>query len=170
VSYDATAGANISRVQNVDRIATSGLEAALTSEDLFFKGFDLQASLTYTDSKITANRGYVKTPGDTVGRWQPNIPRWRATLLGAYRFNDQTSASLGLRHSGKQYRLLNNTDVNGQTYMCVSQFTVLDLRVRHRFDKQWSASFGIDNLTNKQYWNFHPYPQRSYSAEVSFDL
>lgn len=170
VSYDAAAAANISRVQNVDRIATSGLEAALTSEDLFFKGFDLQASLTYTDSKITANRGHVKTPGDTVGRWQPNIPRWRATLLGSYRFDDHTSASLGLRHSGKQFRTLNNADVNGQTYMGVSQFTVLDLRVRHRFDKQWSASFGIDNLTNKKHWNFHPYPQRSYSAEVSFDL
>jgi len=168
--FDSTANTNITRVQNVDRIATSGLEVALTSEDLFVKGFDLQGSLTYTDSKITKNRGYVTTPGDTDGRWQPNIPRWRATLLGSYRFNDHTSASLGLRHSGKQYRTLNNADVNGQTYTGVSQFTVLDLRVRHRFDKQWSASFGIDNLTNKKYWNFHPYPQRSYSAEVSFDL
>lgn len=168
--YDTGANKNISRVQNVDRIATSGLEAALTSEDLLFKGFDLQASLTYTDSKITANRGFVKNPGDTDGRWQPNIPRWRATLLGSYRFDDQWSASLGLRHSGKQYRTLNNADVNGQTYMGVSQFTTVDLRVRHRFDKQWSASFGIDNLANKKHWNFHPYPQRSYSAEVSFDL
>ena len=168
--FDSSANKNISRVQNIDRVATSGLEAALTSEDLLFKGLDLQASLTYTDSKITSNRGFVTTPGDTVGRWQPNIPRWRATLLGSYRFDDQWSASLGLRHSGKQHNTLNNTDVNGQTYRGVSQFTVLDLRVRHRFDKQWSASFGIDNLTNKKYWNFHPYPQRSYSAEVSFDL
>ncbi len=169
-TYDSAANAEISRVQNIGRVATSGLEAALTSEDLFFKGFDLQASLTYTDSKIKANQGFVTTPGDTLGRWQPNIPRWRATLLGSYRFDDQWSASLGLRHSGKQYRTLNNADVNGQTYTGVSQFTTLDLRVHHRFDKQWSASFGIDNLTNKKYWNFHPYPQRSYSAEVSFDL
>ena len=168
--FDSQANTDITRVQNIDRVATSGLEAALTSEDVFLKGFDLQASLTYTDSKITSNSGFVSTPGDTVGRWQPNIPRWRATLLGSYRFDDQWSASLGLRYSGKQYRTLNNADVNGQTYMGVSQFTTLDLRVHHRFDKQWSASFGIDNLTNKKYWNFHPYPQRSYSAEVSFDL
>ena len=32
------------------------------------------------------------------------------------------------------------------------------------------AAFGIDNLNNYQYWNFHPYPQRSYSAELKFDL
>ena len=29
---------------------------------------------------------------------------------------------------------------------------------------------GIDNLNNYQYWNFHPYPQRSYRAELRFDL
>ena len=168
--YDSQASAEITRVQNIDRIATSGLEAALTSEDLLVKGFDLQASLTYTDSKIKANQGFVNTPDDTLGRWQPNIPRWRATLLGSWRFDDQWSASLGLRHSGKQYRTLNNADVNGQTYTGVSQFTTVDLRVRHRFDKQWSASFGVDNLTNRKHWNFHPYPQRSYTAEVSFDL
>jgi outer membrane receptor protein involved in Fe transport len=44
------------------------------------------------------------------------------------------------------------------------------VRVRYRIAKQWSAAFGIDNLNNYKYWNFHPYPQRSYSAELKFDL
>jgi iron complex outermembrane receptor protein len=75
-----------------------------------------------------------------------------------------------VRYSGRQYRTLNNTDVNGQTYQGVSQFVTADLRVHHRFNKQWSAAIGIDNLNNKKYWNFHPYPQRSYTAELKFDL
>jgi len=29
---------------------------------------------------------------------------------------------------------------------------------------------GIDNVNNYQYWNFHPYPQRTYVAEVKVDL
>jgi iron complex outermembrane receptor protein len=28
------------------------------------------------------------------------------------------------------------------------------------------AAFGIDNLNNDKFWNFHPYPQRSYTAEL----
>ncbi len=36
--------------------------------------------------------------------------------------------------------------------------------------RQWSAAAGIDNLNNYAYWNFHPYPQRSYTAELKFDL
>ncbi len=59
-------------------------------------------------------------------------------------------------------------DVNGYTYQSVSKFAVVDLRVHYKIHNQWSAVFGIDN--NYGYWNFHPDPQRSYSAELKFDL
>ena len=42
--------------------------------------------------------------------------------------------------------------------------------MRYQIAKQWSAAFGIDNANNYQYWNFHPYPQRTYTAELRFDL
>jgi iron complex outermembrane recepter protein len=42
--------------------------------------------------------------------------------------------------------------------------------VRYQIAKQWSVAVGIDNLNNYQYWNFHPYPQRSYSAQLKFYL
>ena len=168
--YDVAANKNISRVQNVGRIATQGLESALSSEDWLMRGLALQGSLTYTESLIKSNDGFVNTPGDTLGKWQPNIPRWRATALASYRFNESWTGALAVRYSGKQYRTLNNTDVNGDAYMGVSSYTTADLRIRYRIDKQWHASFGIENLNNDKYWNFHPYPQRSYSAELSFDL
>ena len=95
---------------------------------------------------------------------------WRATLLGSYRFDERWSASLGARYSGPQFRTLNNADVNGYTYQGVSRFFTVDARVRWQIDRQWSAAVGIDNLNNDHYWNFHPYPQRSYRAEMSFDL
>jgi iron complex outermembrane receptor protein len=157
-------------VQNIDRIATSGLEAALNSENWLMDGLDLWASLTYTDSQIKENRGWFATPGDTIGKRQPNIPRWRGTALASYRFNPEWSASLGARFAGRQYRTLNNADINGDAYMGVSKFFTVDARLRWRVTKQWTAAFGIDNLNNAKYWNFHPYPQRSYSAELAFDL
>ena len=45
-----------------------------------------------------------------------------------------------------------------------------DARVRWQATKTISAAFGIDNLNNYKYWNFHPYPQRTYSAELWYDL
>jgi iron complex outermembrane receptor protein len=156
----------VTLVRNSGRVATFGLEAALNSENWLIDGLDLWASLTLTDSKIKENDGYP----DTIGKWQPNIPRWRATALASYRLNPQWTASLGARHAGRQYRTLNNADVNGNTYMGVSKFLTVDARLQWRVSKQWRAAFGIDNLNNAKYWNFHPYPQRSYTAELSFDL
>lgn len=169
-TFDPAANRNISRVQNVDKVGTTGLETTLATADWLAKGLDLSLSVTYTDSKIKANTGFVATPGDTVGKWQPNIARWRATAQAGYRFSPAWSGNLAVRYSGPQYRTLNNADVNGFAYQGVSKFLTADLRVRWQLDRQWSAAFGVDNLNNDKYWNFHPYPQRSYAAELKFDL
>ena len=169
-TFDAVANKNISRVQNVDRIQTQGLELAFNGQNVLAKGLDLSASMTYTDSVIKANGGFVSVPGDTVGKRQPNIPAWRATALASYRIDPQWTASLGARYSGRQFRTLNNADVNGNTYQGVSPYLTADVRVRYQINRQWTAAVGIDNLNNRQFWNFHPYPQRSYSAELKFDL
>ncbi|NDD14674.1 MAG: TonB-dependent receptor, partial [Betaproteobacteria bacterium] len=119
-------------------------------------------------SIIIDNTGYVTTAGDTIGKWQPNIPQWRATALANYRVDEQWNVAAGARYSGPQYRTLNNADINGFTYQGVSEFFTTDLRVRYKVDKHWVASFGIDNLNNYQYWNFHPYPQRNYNFELKW--
>lgn len=172
--FDPAANLNISRVQNVDRIATSGLELAFAGNevgaDWGLRGLDAQASLTYANSIIKANTGFVALPGDTLGRAQPNIPRWRATGLASYRFSQQWAGTVAARYSGPQFRTLNNADVNGFAYQGVSKFFVVDLRARWRIDRRLSASFGIDNVNNYKYWNFHPYPQRTYVAELTANI
>ncbi|CAN5302599.1 TonB-dependent receptor [soil metagenome] len=169
-SFDPVALRNISRVQNVKRIETQGLEAAYNGFDVLMHGLDLSGSVTYADSVIKANDGFVVTPGDTPDKRQPNIPRWRATAIASYRFDDHLSLSYAARYSGKQYRTLNNADINGFTYQGVSNYFTTDARLLYRFDRQWSVALGVDNINNYRYWNFHPYPQRSYSAELKFDL
>jgi iron complex outermembrane receptor protein len=169
-TFDSVANKNVSRVQNVGRILTNGLEVAYNGTDVVKKGLDLSGSITYADSVIKENTGFVAVAGDTIGKQQPNIPKWRATALASYRLDQHWSLSLGARYSGVQFRTLNNGDVNGYTYQGVSEYFTTDVRVRYVVNKQWTASVGIDNLNNYQYWNFHPYPNRSYVAELKFDL
>ncbi len=163
-------GSVVTRIQNVDAIHTAGLELAFQGSDVLKPGLDLSASLTYADSRIVENSGYVATPGDTIDKYQPRVPLWRATALASYRFDPHWTASLGARYSGDQYSTLNNADVNGFAYTAASRYFTTDLRVRYKIDRRWTAAFGIDNLNNYQYWNFHPYPQRTYMAELRADL
>jgi iron complex outermembrane receptor protein len=105
-----------------------------------------------------------------VGKWQPRVPRWRSTVYATYKPDARWSFTAAARYSGRQYSNLDNSDVNAFAYFGASKYFTVDLRVRYQIDKQWSAAFGIDNANNYQYWNFHPYPQRTYSAELRFDL
>ena len=153
------------QVSNVGRIDTKGVEMALQLDRLFVPGLELSSSVTYADSEIRKNKGYP----DTVGKRQPRVPAWRATLLASYRFDEHWSGSYGARFSGKQYGQLNNSDTNGYSYQGFSRYFVTDVRVQYRIDRQWQASLGIDNLNNYKYWAFHPYPQRTMHAELRFD-
>ena len=169
-TFDAVANRNVTRVQNIGRIRTQGLEVVYNGVDVLAKGLDINASITYADSVIKENAGFVLVPGDTLGKQQPNIPQWRATALVSYRWAPQWTTTVGARYSGTQFRTLNNADVNGFTYQGVSRYFTVDLRARYQVSKQVAAAFGIDNLNNDKFWNFHPYPQRSFSAELKFDL
>ncbi|HSW24856.1 MAG TPA: TonB-dependent receptor, partial [Burkholderiaceae bacterium] len=163
---NVTVTPNITNVQNVDELRTTGLETAFEAQDLWFRGFGLSGSVTYADSRTVKNDKFPAS----VGKWQPRVPRWRATVVGTWQASDRWSATLGARYSGQQYSTLDNSDPNGFAYQGASKYFTVDARLLYRFTRQWSGALGIDNLNNDKYWNFHPYPQRTYSAELKFDL
>ena len=155
----------VNTVQNIGRIHTNGLELACQLDDVVVHGLSLSSSLTYADSVIVENRALPAS----VGKRQPRVPAWRATALASMQMGQRWIASLGLRYSGRQFSALDNLDTHGDTYMGVSDYLVADVRLRYRFDRQWSAAVGIDNLGNTRYWAFHPYPQRTMLAELRWD-
>lgn len=156
----------VNTIQNIGKVRTHGLELSYQQEDVWLHGLSLTASATYADSIIVSNRALPAS----VGKRQPRVPDWRATVLASYHAGDNWTSSVGLRYSGRQYGTLDNSDPNGDTYTGVSDYLVADVRVRYRFNRQWSASVGIDNLNNRRYWAFHPYTQRTFVAELKFDL
>ncbi len=160
-------GVTISSIQNIDKIRTKGIETALQLSDLWFDGFDLTGSVTYVDSEIVKND---KNPF-TVGKDQPRIPDWRATIVGVYHVNDKLSLSLAGRYSGNQeINLLYNT-TNPNTYgTTATRYTVFDTKLVYKVNNQWTASAGINNLNNYKYYvNPNPYPQRTFFAGMKFD-
>jgi iron complex outermembrane recepter protein len=156
----------VTNVQNVGRIETGGLELAYNATDVAVRGLDLNASVTWTDSKIRRNDNFPAS----VGKWQPRIPEWRATGQATWRVNDRLAATLAARYSGRQYSTLDNSDPNGFAYQGASKYFTADVRVTYRIDARWGIAVGVDNVNNYRYWNFHPYPQRTYVAELKYDL
>ncbi|WP_372587593.1 hypothetical protein [Sphingomonas aquatica] len=56
------------------------------------------------------------------------------------------------------------------TFQRFDGFTVVDLGASFRVAKQWQLAFGIDNVNGAKYFLFHPFPQRSFVAELHWQL
>ncbi len=165
-------GYSISSVQNVDKVRTYGIETSLQASDFLISGLNVSGSLGYIHARITEDRANRGLEGTEI----PLVPAWRASLLGVYHASDALSYSLGWRYSASQHSALYDTtaqrytDPNPGVYGGRSSFSVFDAKVVYRLAKQWSASLGIDNITNTKYYTLYPYAQRTFFAGIKFDL
>jgi iron complex outermembrane receptor protein len=176
-------GGFTSFAQNVGEIQTYGVEFAGEASDVGIQGLDLYGSATWTDSEITENSAAdavaaASGPSSTnpnanqpsTGKRQPRVPEWRASATVAYRPTDKLTTSVSGRYSSAQFSQLNNSDINPETYGGGGDaYFIVDLKARYQITKQVSASAGIDNVTDQQVWLFHPFPSRTYFAELKYN-
>jgi iron complex outermembrane receptor protein len=158
-----------SYLSNVDHVRARGVEVALDAHDVFLRNLDFSGSATYLDARTLALSGRASSTapaGSAIGKFLPNIPKWRASFAGTYRPVDRISMTLAGRYSSKLYTTLDNSDVRFNTYQGFSEWFVADARATVRFDPNWSGSIGVDNLLNRKYFLFHPFPQRTYVVGV----
>jgi iron complex outermembrane receptor protein len=153
---------------NVEATRARGVELAARKDNVGFHGLETFGSVTYTDARIVSDPSFVSTIGSTsaVGKRVPNIPLWRVTAGATYRPNAYWAFTAALRYSSKQYSTLDNTDTVQNVFQAFDPFTVVDLRALYKFSETATASFGIDNVGNAKYTLFHPFPQRTYLADV----
>jgi iron complex outermembrane receptor protein len=160
----------VSFVQNVDRTRQRGIELAGNWNRLPVRGLELGASLTYVDARILENRGYVpSTPGATsAGKRTPYVPKWRATALATLHPDDRWAWTVAARYSSRQYATVDNSDINAGTYQGFEGYTVIDTRLQYKADRHWTLAAGVDNLNNRSYFLFHPFPERTLYAELKY--
>jgi len=171
--------------QNVGETQTYGVEVAGEANDVGIKGIDLYGNATWADSRITdasaidaaaaalpaaALAANPNANQPATGKRQPRVPEWRASATIAYRPTDKITTSVSGRYSSSQFGQLNNSDTNLATYTSGgTAFFIVDLHAKYQFTKQLSASAGIDNVNNEQVWLYHPFPSRTYFAQLKFN-
>ncbi|BAZ93244.1 siderophore receptor protein [Thiohalobacter sp. COW1] len=157
---------NVTNIQNIDRVRTRGIELAWQGENTFIHGLDLNASVAYNHSETLENDNNPDTEGKNFYR----IPRVRADLLATYHQTPKLSYTAAVRHSGRQYNTLDNSDTNTSTFGATSNFTVFDAKLRYAVNRQLQLGIGIENLTDERYFVYHPYPGRTLFAELKLSL
>ncbi|MEI7427202.1 MAG: TonB-dependent receptor [Betaproteobacteria bacterium] len=170
VGYPDTNNPNaaFSTWQNVKKVRSYGVEFASQLRDVVLKGLDLGGSITVVDSTILDNDGLTSTYKPTVGNPIPGVSPLKVTTVMTYRPDEKWAFTVAGRYQRQFASSLDNNDVNANTYLGFSGFFVVDLKARYQIDKNLRASFGIDNVNNRDYFLFHPFPQRTFVANLRY--
>ncbi|HVY34372.1 MAG TPA: TonB-dependent receptor [Caulobacteraceae bacterium] len=156
---------NTTYIQNVDQTRAEGVELAASRQNLLPK-IDVSGSLTYVNAitaKDTANPA-------AVGKLLPSVPHWKGSMTVSWRPTDFLTLSTAARFTSRNFANLANDDTVGNTYQGFYQYLVVDARAVWKVNDHFDLSVGVDNLNNDKYFLFHPFPQRSFFAQVNWKM
>jgi iron complex outermembrane receptor protein len=158
-------------VSNVDHVRARGAELAFGMSDVFIDGLSVSGNVTGVEPKTLAMSGRASAtaaPDAAIGKQLPNIPKWRTTMTAMYRPDPRFTFTLAGRYSSKLYTTLDNVDVRYNTYQGFSEWFVMDTKANYAVNENWNASFGVDNLLDRKYFLFHPFPHRTFLAGLKY--
>lgn len=153
-----------SYVQNVDRVRSRGAELAFERQDLLVQGLSLSGSVTYVDARVRRDGAFPAAQGKRL----PQVPRWRATLVATWRPARPLAFTLAARYADRSYGTIDNSDVFAHAYQGFDGYLVADARAAWQVTDRWSLAAGADNLGGRDYFVFHPFPQRTAYAELRY--
>jgi iron complex outermembrane receptor protein len=157
-------GTLFSYVQNVEKVRTNGMELAFERRGLVVPSLDLSGSVTLADPEVIDDPAFPAAEGKNI----PQVPRRRATLVLTWHASEGTSLTLAGRYASRSFGTIDNSDIVAHTYQGFEGYLVADARANFRIGKKWNAAFGVENFTNDKYYLFHPFPQRSFTGELTY--
>jgi iron complex outermembrane receptor protein len=91
-------------------------------------------------------------------------------VVATWHASANTAVTLAGRYSGRQYNSLDQSDTNPDTFGGTSKFLTFDGRVTWKPNSHMDIALGVDNLTNRRYFVYYPYPSRTYLLDLKVHL
>jgi iron complex outermembrane receptor protein len=152
-------------VQNVGRTRTHGIELVVDKRDLLPR-LDVSASVTWADPRTVSDPALPAAEGKLI----PQVPRRKATVVATWRATDRLSLTGAVRYSSRLFGTIDNSDLIGHTYQGFEGFVVADARALYRLSPRLDLAVGVENLTDRRYFLVHPFPGRTFTAELNWHL
>jgi iron complex outermembrane receptor protein len=153
-------------VQNIPQVRTYGVELAFDRSGVLDPRLDLSGSVTLVDPEIVSDPAFPAAEGKDI----PQVPRRRATRVATWRQSGAASFTLAARYASRAFGTIDNSDFVSHTYQSFDGYVLADARALFRLGKGLEAAVGIENLFDERYFEFHPFPGRTFTAEVRWQM
>ena len=154
----------VQNYQNVDEVRARGVEFAIEKKGFLLEGLDSFFNIVYTKADILKNANLPASEGKDF----PRVPEWTCKAAMSYTPIKDLILTVGGRYATAAFMTLENIDKidHDRGYGSQSEYLVFDAKILYKFLKNFSASVGVDNLTDELYHSGHPYSRRVFSAEL----
>ncbi|MBL6986383.1 MAG: TonB-dependent receptor [Methylobacter sp.] len=158
------------RTRSIDETETVGMEIAYVQDNIFDLPVGLSLNGTWLNKEIKKDSNNPIM----VGKEWPRIPQWRAHGTATYHVTKNWDAIAALDYRGKQFANDDNSDFAGHVYGASDEYVLANFKTAYTMDVghdiKAKFSVGVDNILDESYYDFHPYPQRTYFANISLDI
>ena len=153
-------------VQNIDRTHATGVEVVADQRDAFIPGLELSGWVTYVDAKTDRDSAFPAA----VGKDLPQLPHLRGSVVATYAATPKLDLTLAARYSDRSFGTIDNSDHYANTYQGFGGYFVADAHARYQVTPHLVAGLGVDNIGGRSYFLFHPFPQRTFIADLKYSF
>ncbi len=163
-------GGTRNRTRGIDKTETVGIEFTYQQDNILEMPFALSANGTWINKEIKADSNNP----ELIGKEWVRIPKWRANATLTYHTTPTWDNIVSVQYRSKQFTQPDNSDIVGHVFGASDEYVLVNFKSAYKMavGNNMTARFsvGIDNLLDEDYYDHHPYPQRTYFANIGLDI
>lgn len=170
IDEDTLTSTEANRTRGIDKTETIGVEFVYQQDYIMDLPLGISVNGTWLNKEIKKDKN---NPGLVDNEWI-RIPRWRANGTLTYHTTAEWDNIVAFQFRSKQHTREDNSDTVGNVYGASDEYLLVNFKSAYKLDvgNDMTAKFsvGVDNILNEKYYDFHPYPQRTYFASIGLDI
>ena len=166
-------GSVLNRTRGIDETETIGLELVYKQDYIMELPIDLSLNGTWINKIIKED---TNNPA-LVGKQWVRIPKWRANGTLTYHAMPNWDAIVTVAYRSNAFGDADNSDTASNVFGAIDEYVLVNFKTTYQLDvdcidHDMKAKFtvGVDNILDEDYYDHHPYPRRTYFANVSLDI
>jgi len=164
-------GSSVSTFFGIGKTETVGIQMLFKQNNIFDLPVDTNLNGTWLNKTIRSN---PNNPA-LVGKQWVRTSHWKVNGSVTYHTTPQWDNTVSFNYRGPQFANEDNSDIKGiRVYGSSSQYFLLNTKSQYKqslgHGMTGTLSVGINNLLDENYYDFHPYPQRTYFAQIGLDI
>ena len=166
----AGGGGTNNRTRGVDETETVGIELVYNQDYILGFPFGINANGTWINKEIKKDSNNP----DLVNKEWLRIPKYRAHVTGTYHMTPNWDAITMVDYRSRQFSQADNSDTVDNVYGSSDAHVLVNFKMAYSMDvgndMTTKFSVGVENILDENIFDHHPYPQRTYTANISLDI